>query len=302
MALPSLPSKDLIAMGTTAIARCNPTNHIAQLSTFLSELYHDGLPKFIGSAAWEARTLSARVAGEEYLNQEFGWKPLVSDVHDIVHAVTHAHSVLEQYERGSGRMTRRRYMFPVEESITRTYIGDGNGVTPLTNTAMFDSSLPLGKVYKITKSWRQVWFSGAFTYHLPTGYHSRNKLVELAGKADALLGLDITPEVLWNLAPWSWAVDWFSNAGDVIANLSAWATDGLVMKYGYIMEHSFISDLYYMDGNGQYQTRSAYVSPVVAWVETKRRLPATPFGFGLNWGGLSLRQKAIAAALGLTHR
>jgi len=36
-------------------------------------------------------------------------------------------------------------------------------------------------------------------------------------------------------------------------------------------------------------------------VETKRRIPATPYGFGLKWDEFSSRQKAIIAALGISR-
>jgi len=169
---------------------------------------------------------------------------------------------------------------------------------------MQDVALSQGTAYRLHTTYRQVWFSGAFTYHLPTGFHSRNQLVSLATKARTLLGVDLTPEVLWNAAPWSWAVDWFSNAGDVLSNYSDWATDGLVMKYGYVMEHSSVRDRYYMDGPGRYKTTFPKLdrpSPIDAWVETKQRVVASPFGFGTSWTGMTPRQLSIAAALGFTR-
>lgn len=109
----------------------------------------------------------------------------------------------------------------------------------------------------------------------------------------------MTPEVLWELAPWSWAVDWFSNTGDVIHNISTLGYDGLVMEYGYMMTHT------------QYDRRveaTALVNGVsvsartVSRRETKRRTVATPYGFGIDDTTLSPRQLAILAALGLSRR
>jgi hypothetical protein len=114
-----------------------------------------------------------------------------------------------------------------------------------------------------------------------------------------ILGLDLTPSTLWNLAPWTWAVDWFSNAGDVISNMSDWQDDGLVLRYGYMMEHSRATYAYTFEGptglNGSLRPQ-----PVVYVSESKRRVKATPFGFGLTWGGLTPIQLAIAAALGIS--
>jgi hypothetical protein len=297
----------LAQLGTIAIARCKPTNQVSNLSTFLSETYRDGLPKLFGATLWKERTRAARAAGGEYLNKEFGWDPLVGDVRTLARNITHAHAVLSQYERDSGQVVRRRYTFPVEQTSTTSLVvsnftpvlvPDGNS-----HFAFWGGGNPRTNVYKHSTSWKQVWFSGAFTYHLPSGYRSRNAMAEYAAKADVLLGLNLSPETVWNALPWTWAIDWFSNAGDVVSNLSDWATDGLVLKYGYVMEHSFFTDTYFqMDEQGLLKGSYFHTSPVIACVETKRREVATPFGFGLNWSGLSPRQLAIAAALGLTRR
>lgn len=308
-AIPSLTTEEyewtkrnLAPIGTTAIARCKPTNAVADLAVFLAELYSDGLPKLFGATLWKENVQLARSAGEEYLNTEFGWKPLVGDVQDITFALSHASTVLEQYERGSGRMTRRRYEFPIEKTSTLWDDPSNSEVrTAPFAQHLYDTSIEKGNSKGITSTWRRTWFSGAFTYHLPTGYRSRNAIVKYGTQARTLLGLNLTPEVLWEAAPWSWAIDWFSNAGDVISNLSDWATDGLVLKYGYIMEHSFINKRYYWFGNTRLPGDP---TPAIldSFVETKRREAATPFGFGLTWDGLSPRQLAISAALGLTRR
>lgn len=156
-----------------------------------------------------------------------------------------------------------------------------------------------GRVIRTHSTSVRRWFSGAFSYYLPSGYNSRNEMHRRALLIKKILGLEITPEVLWNLAPWSWAADWFFNAGNVLSNLSDWQSDGLVLKYGYIMEHSHARNEYVFTGptgfNGGAQP--SFLSLVA---ETKQRKKATPFGFGLTWNGFTPRQLAIAAALGIT--
>jgi hypothetical protein len=311
---PPSPDSNLTAMGTTAIARCSPTNNIAAAANFLIELRSDGLPKLFGASLIKERVRSARGIGEEYLNEEFGWKPLIGDLKSLAFVVTHAHKVLSQYERDSGKVVRRGYRFPEENSQSTTVIGAQRGVvgdfTGLGWSPVNPGGDPVeilryggltGTLFRTRQTWKKVWFSGAFTYHLPVGYNSRIKMIEDARHASTLLGLDLTPEVLWNASPWTWAVGWFSNSGDVIANLSDWATDGLVLKYGYIMEHSIVKDRYFVDRGGGFSSPFAHPSPIVFSVETKRRQKATPFGFGLTVSGFSPRQLAITAALGLTR-
>nr|QDH87966.1 MAG: hypothetical protein H3BulkLitter17775_000004 [Leviviridae sp.] len=293
---------DLDVFGTKAIAIVKPTNSVADVANFLAEFASEGLPKLAGSALWEQTTLRARDAGEEYLNLEFGWKPMVSDIRSIVSGISHAHSVLGQYERGSKSIVRRRYDFPEFRSSSLTNMGATDFAITSNSSVLRDPSKPPGVLWRKTDTYRKVWFSGAFRYHLPTGFHSRNALEKLRAKADSLLGISITPEVLWNAAPWSWAVDWFSNAGDLISNYSDWATDGLVLEYGYVMETSSITDTYFMEGGKFFSPVLFGASPIIASVETKQRTVATPYGFGLSWDSFSPRQWAIVTALGLTKK
>lgn len=303
---PTVVLGDLNTLGATAVARCKPTNNVADVGTSIGELFREGLPKLFGASLWKDRTNLARSAPSEFLNSEFGWKPVVSDIRDVAYAAANSDRILSQYERNAGRVVRRRYEFPGEFSLSEGLVTpstNGFVFSPTWQNSLTDASINKPNLrYKATVSRRQ-WFSGAFTYHLPRGYKSRNGMVSAAAKAGPLLGIELTPNVVWNLAPWSWAIDWFSNAGDVVSNLSDWATDGLVMKYGYIMEHVRHDVTYYLDGPSQFKFESTGRIPatVTAWTEFKRRTAASPFGFGITYDGLSPRQLAISAALGLTR-
>lgn len=297
----SSPKELLDQMGATAVARCKPTNSIADLSTFLGELYKDRLPDLIGSTFWKDRTATSRKAGNEYLNLEFGWKPLVNDVYKFVEAVGHADAALEQYYRDAGRLVRRRYEFPKQSAREEhTLYEQERPWTPTSSTLMYEHPNAFGRLVRVREKTQRLWFSGAFTYTLPLGMTSRSRMNDHALKANKIFGLTLTPEVLWNLAPWSWAVDWFSNTGDVISNISDSIADGLVMQYGYVMEHTIVSDTYTLSPSPLYG--GAAIAPLKLVTETKIRQAANPFGFGVSWNGLSPRQLAIAAALGLSRR
>lgn len=286
----------LDAWGAKAIANCKPTNSVADASTFLGELYREGIPHMVGSSTWKARNRVAHNAGHEYLNVVFGWQPLVHDISSFAKAVRHANTVLEQYERDSGGVVRRKYHFPEKTTTEVTTVAVGAQPYGPNSTDCF--SPPYGDLIRVRETTQSRWFSGAFTYHLPLGYDSRNAMARYAARAEVLLGITPTPETLWNLAPWSWAVDWFSSTGDVISNLTSWATDGLVMRYGYMMEHTIVKDTYTLTRSGL--SGGSNVPPLTLVTETKIRRRANPFGFGLTWSGLSPRQLAIAAALGLS--
>lgn len=294
--------KNLEPMGTTAIARCKPTNNVADLAVSIAEIRQQGASSFHGVPKWQEKTNAARNAGDGFLLSEFGWKPLVSDIRSASYAAANAHRLLDAYERNSGKIVRRRYEFPVEETEVTVQVGPSDGYSLANSlTNLIDTSKVQPTLYKTTKSYYKAWFSGAFTYHLPVGWNSRNKLVSAAAKAGPLLGLELTPEVVWNVVPWTWAADWFSNSGDVVSNLSSWAVDGLVLKWGYMMEHTVQSVTYTLAGAPcRYKPYGSTVAmPVTSWLETKKRVKATPFGFEVTWNGLSPRQLAISAALGI---
>ena len=144
----------------------------------------------------------------------------------------------------------------------------------------------------------QSWFSGAFRYHIPAGDDVVSKLKQHVSYADKLLGVRITPELMWNLAPWTWAADWFANTGDILHNISALGSDGLAMQYGYMMHSTNTYETASWKGNSG---STKYGGSWTRNKDMKMRLGASPYGFSLTWDGLSNRQLAIAAAIGATR-
>jgi hypothetical protein len=297
---PDLSSSDsaLMAKGTTAVALCKPTNSVADLSVAMGELVKDRLPSIPILHGLESRIKLAVKAGDEFLNVVFGWEPLVADVKKTAAAIVEAQKVIDQFERDSGRQVRRRFEFDTEKSTDSTIVA--TGVEPwygTTSSGPLDTDVGSGPLIRTRQINRKTWFSGAFMYHIPKNFFGTR---EIAAKADKLLGLELTPSVLWELTPWSWAIDWVTNVGDGISNLSDWQQFGLVMRYGYIMETTSVTDTYTLSTNGPYGP-FAVIAPVVIDTTVKKRLKANPFGFGVDWNGLNSIQLAILGALGLTR-
>lgn len=289
----------LQALGATAIARVLPTNPVAGLTVFLGEL-RQGIPRLCGADFFKGRSSLAKSAGSEYLNREFGWLPLISDVRRFTHAVRNSQEITDQYVRNSGRKVKRHYSFPIEESVVVLNEGSRNAHPVLTPTGFYNGS-GQGTRIRTTSTKTQRWFKGCFTYYLPPidaagGHGKRNEALR-----NKLYGTRITPETLWNLAPWSWAADWFGNTGDVLRNVSAFQSDGLVMPYGYIMETKTVTVSYTLTGCSykSYAAPKNFSNSLTTVV--KQRRTATPFGFGFDWGSLSSRQNLILAALGLSR-
>lgn len=301
------PSSDaeLMAWGTKAIALTKPTNSIANLSVSLAELMREGIPKSPGRAFWEDRARVARGAGSEYLNAQFGWLPLIADIQDVSKAISQGDVLWKQYQRDAGRIVRRRMEFdPIVSAPVTVQTTEKAYPFPGSTSYMYQAGFAGGTARIIRHKRVKRWFSGAYTYYLPDrkDSHGVEKLFAASAKARYLYGLTLDPEVLWNLTPWSWAADWFANTGDVISNLTDMATDGLVLRYGYMMEETIVSHQHTLDG---IQWRSTPRPPdnftLYAVTKTKKRVKATPYGFGLTFSGFSPRQLAILAALGITR-
>jgi len=300
---PSLTVTDnltLWGMGATAISRVLPTNPVSDAAVFAGELRNDGLPLVPAVHSLKERIGFFKSLGDEYLNVQFGWKPFLSDLSKFAYAAHHGHAILRQYERDSGKGVRRKYAFPTLDTTTVTNLPNGYPI-PTLEVAMYQYNASRdGAKTRTRREITDTWFSGCFTYYLNMGDSARDRMERHAQEAKKLFGIRITPEVLWNLAPWSWAADWFANTGDVIHNISAFQQDGLVMRYGYIMQHKVIADtyelspFYFANGTKFKPTTQTFIT------ESKVRKKASPYGFGLSFSGFTPGQLGIIGALGLS--
>jgi len=303
------------ALGTQAIARSLPTNPLSGMGQFLGELRD--LPRLPEIQNWRDRAHNlrhatrnfdfdgvSRSAAGEYLNGVFGWAPFVGDLQKFFGTARDSARQMTRYAKGANRVLRRTYHFP---ESTATTISGGSlyyGDPPLPTWTVAKD----GRIDKVTQTSTKQWLSAAFTYYLPPILPGDNEFVTALNKAkqteayaNRLFGLRLTPDLIWKLTPWSWAADWVTTAGDVIHNWSAFANDGLVMKYAYMMEHKtnietwHLRDLKTVDGRTHDLTQSRRAS-------MKQRTIGTPYGFGLNTAAFSAKQWAVIAALGISKQ
>lgn len=291
---PANLESEMIRRGTTAIARTIPTNPYASASQFIGEL-RDRLPAVPGQNLIGKKGTPSGYA-DEYLNLEFGLKPIISDLRKFRTAAQQSNKIIAQLKRDSGRIVRRRYSFPEETTTEHTVESASWYGSPTFNSWLYGSSGKLTRTRVITS---RYWFSGAYTYAYPSGDRAVDRLARVEQEANRLFGTRITPSTLWELTPWSWAADWVSNAGDVMTNLSAFSRDGLVMVYGYVMCEYTATDTYRLEG----LSFPGHSGPLTQVFETKvkKRIRATPYGFGLDPAAFTTRQWAILGALGVSR-
>lgn len=285
-------------LGTKAIAVCIPTNPVASAAVTMAEIRREGIPKVPGKSVWDTALQDYRKIGSEYLNLEFGWKPLVSGLLDFAKAVKQSDKVVRQLERNSGKNVRRSYGFPTESSTTVVTKAFGRTPDPPIYTGLYAPGCDKGWYTVERTTTTKRWFDGCFTYHVDFG--TKGSMKYAVEVADKVYGLNLTPEVAYELTPWSWALDWVSNTGDIVHNMSAFANDGLVMRYGYMMETKTVTDVHTLTGCVLENGMPLYLSQTFT-TEVKSRRKATPFGFGLNTSGFSDRQWAIIGALGISR-
>jgi len=298
--------------GTTAISQCAPINPTASLGTGLAETFREGFPTLPGIQSWKRRTEILRDAGSEYLNYQFGWAPLQSEIHDVVNASRHHRDIMQNYRHNEGKPVHRRFDFPDETQRYEEEVSSFDPITGILSSSWLNASGTAAKRKVVYEKTTKRWFEGSFSYGGPGKADNFQQGIHFGSEADAVFGLKLTPTLLWELVPWSWAVDWFTNAGDVINNVTNFAAAGLVMRYGFMMKevhesyHTEWDDGRFLTGVGS--GSKLKLVPTYAghgkrgvFMTTKSRVPASPFGFGVGWEDLSPTQLAITAAIGITR-
>lgn len=237
-----------------------------------------------------------------YLGLEFGWKPFVSDLIKLLNSIKRIDEQIASAQRLNNRWVNRSGS--MLETSTKL------GVTPISITPHVAPSnyTTDHKSIVTTVKEERVWFKGRFRYFVPALQDDR-----YIGKVEAIpiiWDINLSPYNLWQLVPWSWLLDWFSNTGDIVYNMSQIATHNLVAKYAYLMRSTetkaerfatwTAKNTHRVDGKGETQyTPMGGVSSTS--VITKTRVAASPFGFNLSLPDLSDWQVSILIALGLAR-
>jgi hypothetical protein len=127
-------------------------------------------------------------------------------------------------------------------------------------------------------------------------------------KLDELMRWDLRPVDFWQLAPWSWLVDWFFDIGGQLASWESATTNRILSLYAYGMRDERRKSTTVASVNPGSNTTpyfTTYVGPKSVFqqidIQRRQRIKANPFGYILNpVSQLNAGQIAILAALGLT--
>lgn len=278
--------------GAEAFAKMKPTKPEFDLATSIGELRE--LPSLVQMKFRNALQFS----GGSGLMYQFGVRPLVQEAVGLYNAQQSIQHRLKQLLRDNGRPVRRAL-----EVLPRSRSGHTQY-----ETLTYGAFAPVLSTYFYTRQPKQVitswfedrvWASARFKYFLPEGPRDiawKNRLLR------ELYGLRPRLSTIYNLMPWSWLIDWFSNVGDVIDNCQVTVADRLAAPHFYVMRQRSGNCLTHCSGGFRLKSgQPVEVSGVSLHQRVhKSRVQGSPFGFAVSEESLNGTQLAILGALGLS--
>lgn len=196
--LPDLGYPSNAALATTLLARTNPGRASVSMPVFIGELRD--LPHMVQLAG---NSILKRTSSG-YLAWEFGWKPLFSDLRKMLDFQATVAKRVRELERLYGKGGLKRRM-----SLANSGLESHSNVT-------IDSTIShLVNCRRNTFTARRSWGTVRWKPDTLPALEHRPDLQKLARKA--VFGLSLQAEDAWNLIPWTWLIDWFSNAGEYIS-------------------------------------------------------------------------------------
>jgi hypothetical protein len=232
-----------------------------------------------------AKERKLRDTGGEYLNFQFGIAPLIGDLQKFISALQDPKFRASIQVHLDKEFRIRKVLDKGTDSVKRDLTSAEKAVSPASG----------GTGYLKTTSSYRIWSSCSFAYYQLT---ELDRLLADMDRMTGGLGVLPTSIDIWNLVPWSWLVDWFTNFNHVLTNVSFLGRDGLYFRRGYIMAT-------YKHETETYRAGTAYNSPFITdgriLAERKYRVKASPFGFGYTWKDFDPFQLSILGALGVNR-
>lgn len=166
------------------------------------------LPKLLQIAG---NNLLAKLGGS-YLNYSFGWKPFLKDLRALMNIAYILEKRVQFLKKNEGLIVhRRRPLF--------TYSGTPSSSRSLTfsGAVSYGTTAPVGGTYPITDDYKvSAWYVSNLKYRLlfdTTNWQQNKPFVA------ALMSLRPDFKLIWDICPWTWFIDYFSNIGDLVAGL-----------------------------------------------------------------------------------
>lgn len=192
------------ALFTEGAAMANPANARNAVSLPVSLIELREFPRLLKNVF---NTSPARIAGS-YVEYKFGYAPMVSDLQKLFQLPKTIEDRIAQlnFLRTKEKVSRTRTVWSADREA------DPTTVTPISWYGGFQTTCLVTRRtsidVQVTSSWRIQDSINSLT---------DPEMASLAWK----LSLGLTPQAIisqgWDLLPWSWLIDWFTNFGDFIS-------------------------------------------------------------------------------------
>ncbi|UJQ85649.1 MAG: putative maturation protein [Alehxovirus nemorisvivens] len=180
---------------TRLYARTNPNRATVMGAVSIAELRD--LPRMVKLAG---ESILKNSAGG-YLSWTFGWAPLLDDLRKLLDFNGAVDRKVKELHRlySKGGLRRRMTLHKTEGADANSFSGGPGDAQWVINQ-------------KITTQYRK-W--GTVRWY-PTSLPPKNEGEYRRLAIQLAFGLDVSASTVWNVLPWTWLIDWFSNVGDYL--------------------------------------------------------------------------------------
>ncbi len=319
---------DQAGHSTRLISAANPFDNQANFLATAVELLRGDIPKFVGNLrmhANEIRKLKVRFKtlkqaseylGGQSLNVQFGWAPIIRDIGAGIELLLSVDRAM--FPTDDTRRRREAPLLSIGADDQRTlewgivpHLTDRYNGFPVAGSRAVNSIVGPGFHRRVTINTDVTIRATAdirLTAKFRTGLKPTSANNGYVDQALTLMGLKLTPEVVWELTPWTWMIDWFANIGTIVSNVSTLGYTNAILNYAY-------STLRYRATTSYVGRRPGILVPPTSagfsdWsgnilfqeeYDMKVRMAASPFGFSVATPDLSVGQWGILASLGLAR-
>lgn len=225
---PSVPE-----IGTAVRAGTNPSRPVVSVPTMIAEAKDFINPiKQAGLVALKKKKLSkvlrrkgrVKEAADAYLSYKFAIEPTIRDLASLLNAQSSIIKRIEELDRlySKGGLRRRMTVF--------------EGAATTESSLAIESALSIVLSNKITTTTTaRSWGTIRWVPTMGRPWKNEKEKVELATKLVLGMNAHNLVATAWELVPWSFMVDWFTNVGDYIT-----ATNNTVPAYAShvnVMQH-----------------------------------------------------------------
>jgi hypothetical protein len=322
-AMPIMTDNQLAAESTGFLAGTMPLQSQADILQAVLELLREGLPDQLFGALVKAKnpkkSAQIKALAGDYLNYVFGISPIVREADKVIRTILSINQLIDQWFRDNRLdVSRRRDSKPE----VRPSLVVRSASTGVRGGYLYSSSTDRSKPWFVSTigsnfsgSWsvedhlvtkERMHFSAMYNYDLAelalpgfdSGVANASSVEQRMALAAYALGISpaqMTPSLVWELTPFSWLVDWFTNVGQMLDVSSTLNQAGLHVRFAYL---TVVQEWHWEQRfQSTHGTDGTAVGHNVIDAFYMRRLRATPFGFSTSFETLNPMQSSILAAL-----